>query len=540
MKIKTFHQYLSLTTIASLGLAFLFLTACQQVENNSKDNVSNMPTNTDVKAPVARKVAKQLTMHGDTRIDNYYWLNQREDQNVIDYLNAENEYTESKLAHTKKFQEKLFEEIKGRIKQTDMSVPYKYNDYYYLTRYEEGKEYPIYARKKGTLEADEEIMLDVNVMAEPYNFYNVGGRKVSPDNKILAYGEDTLSRRIYTVKFKNLETGELLEDVIPNTTGSVVWANDNQTVFYTVKDEALRAYKIFKHKLGTDAANDELIFHEEDETFSIFMYKTKSEKYIVIGSYHTLTNEYQILDADQPDGKFKIFHPRDKENKLEYSIAHFNDKWFVLTNLDALNFRLMETPESKTGKANWKEVIPHRTDVLLSDMDIFKDYLVLSERIKGIRNIRVMPWNGEDHYIDFGENSYVAYTSVNPEFDTDILRVSYTSMTTPNSTYDYNMKTREKELLKQQEVLGDFDKENYTSERIYAKARDGVMVPISLVYRKGTRKDGKAPLLLYAYGSYGASMDPYFSSVRLSLLDRGFIYAIAHIRGGQEMGAPMV
>ena len=525
----------------------LLFISCQQGTNQFDKKITNMYSKSNITPPTAKKIKKELTVHGDTRIDNYYWMKLSDEQKnakepdeqtqeVLAYLNAENDYTKKMLSHTEKFQQKLFEEIKGRIKQTDMSVPFKFNDYYYITRFEEGLEYPIYTRKKQSLDNQEEIMLDCNQLAKGYSYYHVAGRSVSPDNKILAYGEDTLSRRIYTLKFKNLETGEMLHDLIPNTTGSAVWANDNKTIFYTVKDDALRAYKIFKHKLGTDASQDEEIFHEADETFSVFCYKTKSQKYIVIGSYHTLTNEYRILDADTPDKKFQIFQPRDVKGKLEYSISHYNDKWFVLTNLDAKNFRLMETPVSATGKANWKEVIAHRDDVLLSDMDIFKDYLVLAERINGIRKIRVIPWGGKDHYIDFGEAAYVAYTSTNPEFDTDILRLSFTSMTTPNTTYDYNMKTKELHLLKQQEVVGDFDANNYQSERVFATAKDGTKVPLSIVYRKGIKKDGNNPLLLYGYGSYGASMEPYFSSVRLSLLDRGFVYAIAHIRGGQEMG----
>ncbi|MEL6924929.1 MAG: hypothetical protein AAFO94_12850 [Bacteroidota bacterium] len=468
---------------------------------------ANKPT-----PPIAKKIAKPLTIHGDTRIDPYYWLNQREDPEVVNYLKAENDYLEAELAHTKSFREQLFEEIKGRIKKTDMSVPYKDNGYYYLTRYEEGSEYPIFARKKASMEADEEIMIDANVLAKPHKYYKAAGLQVSPDNRLLAYAEDTVSRRIYTLRFKNLETGEMLDDVIPNTTGSVVWANDNQTVFYTVKDEALRPYKVFRHRLGTDPSEDELIFHESDDTFLVYLYKTKSDRFLVIGSYHTDTNEYQVLNADEPFGKWHTFHPRDVAGKLEYSIAHYEDQWYVLTNWDAKNFRLMQTPVTATGRDNWQEVIAHRESVLIADMDIFKDYLVLSERIDGIRKLRVLPWQGADHYIDFGEDSYVAYTSINPEFDTELLRISYTSMTTPSTTYDYNMRTRDKKLLKQQEVLGDFDASHYQSERIYATARDGVRVPISLVYKKGTPKDGSAPLLLYAYGSYGSSMDPYFSS----------------------------
>ncbi len=498
--------------------------------------LEHLAQNPDLKPPVCKKIPKELTIHGDTRIDNYYWLNQRDNPEVIAYLEAENEYTRRVLEPVKPFEDELYDEIIGRIKQTDMSVPYKDNGYWYYVRYDEGKEYPLYCRKKKDLETGtEEIMLDVNQLAEPYDFYNVTGPSVSPDNKILAYGEDTLSRRIYTIRFKNLETGEMLEDFIPNTTGGAVWANDNQTVFYSVKDETLRSYKIFKHRLGTPADADEEVFHEADPTFSCFVYKTKSKQFIVIGSWHTLSNEYRVLDADNPDGEWRIIQPR--ERGLEYSIAHFADKWYIRTNLDARNFRLMAAPLDATTKENWTEVIPHREDVLLEDMEIFKDYLVLEERIEGIRKLRIRPWSGEgEHYVDFGEEAYVSYVSVNMDFDTELLRLGYTSMTTPNSVYDYNMRTRELKLLKRQEVVGGYEPSDYVSERLWATARDGERVPISLVYKKGYRKDGSAPLLLYGYGSYGASMDPTFSSVRLSLLDRGFVYAIAHIRGGEELG----
>jgi oligopeptidase B len=516
--------------------ATLLLSACSSEENQqtSSTQMIGMYQKKDIQAPVAAKKPKELTIHNDTRTDNYYWLNDREDKEVIAYLEAENKYTEDMMSHLKDYQEELYEEIVGRIKQTDMSVPYKDNGYFYFSRYEEGKEYPIYARKKENLDAREEVMLDVNILAKPYSFYNVGGLSVSPDNQLLAFGEDTLSRRIYTIRFKNLETGEMLEDQIPNTTGRAVWANDNKTLFYGVKDESLRSYKIFKHKLGTSASQDEEVYHEADETFSCFVYKTKSKKFIVIGSSQTISSEYRVLPADQPDGEFQILQPR--ERKLEYSVAHYNDHWYIRTNLDAKNFRLMKTPETATTKENWTEVIPHRDDVLLEGMEIFKDFLVLSERKNGITQIRIRPWEGKEHYIDFQDEAYMAYTSVNREFDTNILRMGYTSLTTPNSVYDYNMDTKEMELLKQQEVVGEFNPSDYQSERHYITARDGARVPVSLVYRKGFKKDGTAPLLLYGYGSYGYSMDPYFSSVRLSLLDRGFVYAIAHIRGGEEMG----
>jgi len=502
----------------------------------------------EIKEPFAAKKDKILSTHGKERNDPYYWMRLTDEQKnakepdehtkqVTDYLNAENDYTTSLLAHTTGFQEKLFDEIVGRIKQTDMSVPFKKNGYYYATRYEEGKEYPIYARRKGSMEASEEIMLNGNTLSEGYDYYSIGGRSVSPNNKYLAYGEDTLSRRIYELKFKDLETGEILSDKIPGTTGSAAWANDNKTLFYTIKDaETLRSYKIMKHILGTDVSKDEEMFTESDETFYSGVYKTKSDQFIVIYSGHTLTNEYHVLDADDPNGTFKKFESRDLEGKHEYSISHFNDKWYIRTNLDAPNFKLMETSVNSTSKENWKDVIPHRKEVLFEGMDIFSNYLVLSERENGLTQLRVRPNSGEEHYIDFPKGAFLCYTSTNPEFKTDILRIGYQSMTTPNSIYDYNMKTKEKELLKQQEVVGEFNSDDYKSERVFVTARDGAKVPVSIVYKKDTKLDGASPCLLYAYGSYGSSMDPYFSSTRLSLLDRGFVYAIAHIRGGQEMG----
>lgn len=506
-----------------------------------------MSQNLNPQPPIAKKIPHQTTIHNDTRIDNYFWMRLSDEQKnaetpdshtkeVVNYLNAENDYTKKVLSHTEDFQKKLFDEIVGRIKQDDESVPYSDNGYYYITRFEEGKEHPIYSRKKGNLKAEEEIMLDENELAKPYDYYKIGGRSVSPNNEIVAYGEDTVSRRIYTIRFKNLQTGEMLPDVIENTTGSSVWANDNKTIFYTRKDESLRSYKIFKHKLGTDSSEDQLVFHESDDTFSTYIYKTKSKKYLVIGSYATLTQEYQFLNADTPDGQFQLFEPRNRESKLEYEINHYQDKWLIKTNLEAQNFRLMECPELTTSIDFWKEVIPHREDVLLEDVDLFNDFLVLSERIEGITQLRVMTWEGEEHYIDFGEKAFMAYSSINMDFDTAIIRIGYTSLTTPNSVFDYNMKTREMTLLKEQEVIGGYDKNEYQSERLFATAQDGTKIPISLVYKKGFEKDGKQPLLLYAYGSYGHSMDPYFSSVRLSLLNRGFAYAIAHIRGGEEMG----
>jgi oligopeptidase B len=497
---------------------------------------SKRQTSVDMKPPVADKRPKELTIHGDTRVDNYFWMNNREDTSVISYLIAENAYTDEIMKDTKELQEKLYNEIIGRIKQTDESVPYLDNGYYYYTRYEEGKEYPVYCRKKGNLEAEEEILLNVNEMAEGHDYFQVAGLTVSPDNQKIAYGIDTISRRKYTIYFKDLSSGRIYADAIPLTTGGASWANDNKTVFYTQKDdETLRPYKIFRHVLDTPAEADVLIYHETDDTYGTFVYKSKSDKYIILVSSATLSQEYRYLDADNPYGEFKIIQPR--ERNLEYSVDHFGDKFYIVTNYEAKNFRLMEAPVSKPGKEYWKELIPHREDVYLNNIEIFNDYLVVEERKDGLNQLRVIRWDdGSEHYLDFGEEVYVANISVNPEFDSKWLRYSYSSLTTPNSTYDYNMDTREKKLMKQQEVVGEFSPSDYEARRLYAPAADGVKIPVSLVYRKGIKLNGRNPLLLYGYGSYGITMDPYFSSTRLSLLDRGFVYAIANVRGEQIYG----
>ena len=517
--------------LAFFSILALISFACEPLSESQ-----GMSESVNAEPPAAAIQPVELEKHGDIRIDDYYWLRERENPEVIEYLEAENAYTKAVLAHTEELQEALFEEIKGRIKEDDSSVPYFDNGYYYYTRFEEGGAYPIYCRKKGSLDAEEEILLNANEMAEGHEYYNAGGRAVSPQNDIYAFAEDVAGRRIYTLKFKNLVTGEMLDDEIPEVTSNVTWANDNKTVFYTKQDlETLRWSQIYRHEIGTDPSDDVLVYEESDDTFSNFVYKTKSKKYIIIGSSQTLSSEYWFLDADNPTGTFQVVQPR--ERGLEYDIDHFGDDFYIRTNLDAKNFRLVRTPVTASTKENWVEVIGHRDDVFLSYIDIFRDYLVVAERNQGLMELRIRPWDGsEEHYIDFGEPAYLAYTSINPDFDTPLLRYGYTSMTTPRSTFDYNMETREKTLLKQQEVLGTFDSSNYTTERIYAEARDGVKVPVSLVYHNNTKLDGTAPLMLYAYGSYGASMDATFSSSRLSLLDRGFVYAIAHIRGGQELG----
>jgi len=498
--------------------------------------------------PDAEKIPKELVNHDHTRIDNYYWMRLSDEQKnaetpddqtrkVLDYLNAENDYTDKVLADIQDLTNSLFEEIKGRIKEDDESVPYLDNGYYYYNRYLEGKEYPLYFRKKGTLAATEELLLDVNKIAEGKEYCSVTGLSISPDNKIMAYGTDFVSRRRYTIQFMNLETGEMLPDIIENATGRVTWAADSKTCFYTGKDYAtLRSERIMRHKLGTDSDNDVLVYFEDDEEFTCGIGKTQSEKYLIIFSNQTLTTEARILEADNPEGEFRIFAPREVNH--EYSIDHINDRFFIRTNTDdATNFKLMVAPEDNYSRDNWNDFIPHRDDVLLQGYTLFNDYMAVSERIDALNNIRIFDFNtGEDYYIDFGEEVFSSRLSVNEEPDSEVLRYSYTSLTTPNSTFDFNMKTKEKELMKETEVLGDFSKDNYESKRLWATADDGTKVPISLVYHKGFVQNGESPLLLYAYGSYGSSTDPSFNSSVLSLLDRGFAYAIAHIRGGSEMG----
>lgn len=491
--------------------------------------------------PVAEIKDHETGMHGDRRNDEYYWMGDffregPDSDKVVEYLNAENAYTDTMMAGTAKFQEALFAEMKARIKEKDESVPVFSNGYWYYTRSEEGEQYFKYCRKKGSLDAPEEILLDIDKMAEGHPYYSAVGFNVSPDNKLLAYGVDTVSRRQYTIYIKNLETGTHFEDKIYPTSGGSEWGNDNKTLFYTATNpKTLLSEKIKRHTLGTDSKKDAVVYTEKDKSNYIGVGKTKSEKYIVIASSATMSSEYLILDADQPEGKFEVFQPRMKD--VLYDVDHQGDKFLIVTNKDALNFRLMETPVGKTGVENWKEVIPNRADVLLEGIDVFKDYLVITERKNGLLQLRIRNIHtNSEHYVDFGEPAYTAYAGSNPEYNSANLRYIYTSLTTPSSVYDYDMEGRSKELKKRQEVVGGYNPEEYVTERLYATARDGVKVPISVVYKKGTPKSAETPLLLYAYGSYGNSMDAAFSSTRLSLLNRGFIYALAHIRGGQEMG----
>ncbi len=497
--------------------------------------------------PVAEKIPFVVESNGNERVDDYFWMRLSDEQKnaetpdsqtvkVLAYLNAENDYADAMMKHTEAFQLQLFEEIKGRIKEDDESVPYLDNGYWYHTKYFEGKEYPVmYRRKDGT--ETPEVMLDVNLLAEGHDFTSVGGGAVSPDNNLLAYGVDHVSRRQYTIYVKDLNTGELLPDEIANTTSEGVWAADNKTLFYVKKDpETLRAAVIMKHVLGTPVTEDKVVFDETDETFSVYLGKTKSKKYITITSSQTLTTEVRLIEADKPDGKVTVFEPRSVDRL--YSVEHLNGQFYIMTNADsAKNFKLMKCADNKIGKNNWTEVIPHRTDVLLEGYEIFDNFLVAEERIKGLTNLRIIGLtDGSEHFLDFGEETYTAGISINPNAATTLLRYSYSSLTTPNSVFDYDMTAKTKVLLKQDSVLGGFDSNNYESKRLWAKAADGTMVPISLVYRKGFVQDGTAPMLLYSYGSYGSSTNPSFRSSVISLLDRGFVYALAHIRGGSEMG----
>jgi len=488
--------------------------------------------------PDAKQIPYELEKHGDVRIDEYYWMNERDSPDVLAYLEAENRYYEEMTAHTKPLQQKLFEEMKARIKEDDESVPYKYNNYWYYTRFEKGKNYPIYCRRKELMLAPEEILFDNNEMAAGHSYFNQAGYSISENNELAVFGIDTVSRRQYTLQFKNLKTGVLYPESIKNTTGSAVWAGDNKTLFYTRKDpQTLRSSQIFKHVLGTDSSEDILVFEEEDETFDVGVFKTKSRDYIFIGSSSTLTTEYLYTEAKGPEFKFKVLQKRTRG--LEYSVSHFGEDFYLVTNKDnATNFKLMKTPVYQTAKENWVDVIPHREDTLLEDVEIFEDFLVIEERNDGLNKINIKRWdNTEDYYLPFENETYTAYTGINPDFDTYFLRYSFNSLDTPPSVISFNMVTKEKEVLKEIEVLGGkFDKENYESKRIWAKAKDGVNIPISLVYKKGIQLDGANPVLQYAYGSYGITTDPSFSTSRLSLLDAGFIFAIAHIRGEEYMG----
>ena len=487
--------------------------------------------------PVARVVAKVDTTHGDVRVDNYFWLrdDQRKNPDVISYLEAENRYTEQMMAHTQALQDRLFEEIKGRTKETDLSVPDRIGPYYYYTRTEAGKQYPIFARKRGNLQAAEEVLLDLNQLAEGKRYFSLGAAEVSPDHRLAAFAVDTTGAERYELMVKDLSTGQILPDRIPNVNGALEWAADNRTLFYGTSNAANRPYRVSRHVLGTPTSQDVVVGEEPNELFRIGVSRTKDRKYLLLSSGSFSSSETRFLDASNPTGEWRLIQPR--QDDVQYGVEHHNGRFLIRTNDGAVNFRLVEAPVANPGKANWKDVVPASETTLLDGFDVFRDHLALFLRENAQRKIRIVKLStGERHDIAFTEEVYNASGGSNPEFDTNVLRFGYNSMVTPFSVYDYDMDRRTRELKKQNEVVGGYDASQYGTERTWARAPDGTMVPVSLVYRKPFVKDGSRPLLLYAYGSYGISTDPNFSVANLSLLDRGVVYAIAHIRGGQEMG----
>ncbi|MFN3326476.1 MAG: S9 family peptidase [Bryobacteraceae bacterium] len=487
-------------------------------------------------APRAKVVSKEISVHGDTRIDNYFWLREKSNPDVIAYLQAENRYTEAVLKSTEKLQEQLYREIRGRVKETDESVPYRRVRYFYYTRTEEGKQYPIYCRKAESLDAPEQVLLDENELAAGQPYFRIGALAVSPNQELLAYSTDTAGDESYTVFVKNLKTGELLADRVENTYYSLEWANDNETLFYNVIDPVTkRPYKLFRHKLGTQASDDVLVFHEPDEAFTLSLVKTRSREYLILELESATTSEARYLRADEPESEFVVFEPR--RHEIEYDLTHHGEHFYFRINDSGKNFRLVRVPVSEPVREKWEEVLPHRAGVLLQSVNPFRRHLVLVEREKGLRrlNIRNLE-SGESHFVQFPEPAYTVSLAENPEFETTVLRFHYTSLITPPSVFDYDMDTRTRDLKKQTEVLGGYDPSRYQSERIFATAPDGTKIPMSLVYRKGLALDGRNPTLLYGYGAYGITIEPSFSSERLSLIDRGFVYAIAHIRGGSDLG----
>ncbi len=525
----------SARTVALLMLTIIAISQPHQAlaqEAPVKHPASNL---TSLLPPVAKLVPHADTLHGDVRVDNYYWLRDRANPEVMAYLKAENEYVDSFMAHTKEFQEHLYREMLGRIKETDLSVPAKLDDYYYYTRTEEGKQYRIHCRKKGNLEADEEILLDENELAEGHDYFSIGAFRTSPNHQMVAYSVDTAGSEIYTIYVKDLATGELRKDMIKDVDNNVVWANDNMTLFYTTLDNTRRPYKLYMHRLGARQEDDSMLFHEKDDKFWLGISRTRSKRYLLLSLGSKTTSEYHYLDADLPTTEFRLLHPR--QHEMEYYIDHHGNDFYIMTNENAKNFKLMKVPVENPAKDNWRELIPHRTHVKIEGFELFRDNLVVHERENGLEQIQIMDLtSGEWHYVEFPEPVYTFWLNKNPDFNTNLLRFTYTSLVTPRSVYDYQMDTRGRELKKQYEVLGGYDPSLYQSERIFATASDSTKIPISLVYKKGINKDGMNPLFMSGYGAYGASSEPYFSSNRLSLLDRGFVYAIAHIRGGGEMG----
>ncbi len=500
-------------------------------------NYKSMP-NSLISPPVANVVPYQHKIHDHIRIDPYYWLNQRDNPEVFDYLDRENDYYQKMTAHTQVLQEELYKEMRARIKEDDSSVPYFYNGYWYITRYEEGKDYPFYVRKKEVLTATEEILFDCNEMAKGLDYFRLVGISVSPDNTKVAFGVDTVSRRQYTIKVKDLKSGEILKTKIENTTGGSVWAADNASLFYNKKDEqTLRSEAVYKHRINVPEQEDQLVYNEADETYSVYVSASKSRKYIFISCHSTTTSEHRFVKSDQPEAAFKVFHPR--TSGLEYNVAHFGDHFYIHTNLnEATNFQIMRTAVDQTNSEFWKPLLPHREDVLIEDIELFDQYWVVNERENGLSRLRIMRWDDTaDYYLPIEEETYSINVSFNPEFRSNQLRYVFNSLTTPSSVIEFDMASQQKTILKTQEVSGgDFDPSHYVSKRLWADARDGSKIPISLVHHKDTQLSETTPILQYSYGSYGHTIDPSFSSNRLSLLDRGFAFAIAHIRGGEYLG----
>ena len=504
----------------------------------SCNNEIKPPLKNSIIPPVADKIPVSFKKFNDIRIDDYYWLKERENPEVIDYLERENDYYEKMTSHTLDLQNKLFKEIKDKIKEDDESVPYFLNGYWYKTKYKEGLDYPVYTRFKDSLNNKEEILFDCNELAKKHDYFNLSNFQISPDNKIVAFSTDVISRRLYSVQFKNLETGKVYSDKIINSSGSFAWANDNSTLFYTSRDvNTLRNDKIFKHVLNTDYENDELVYFEKDETFYTNVSKSKSKKFIIISSFSTLTSEFQFLPADNINESFKLFNKR--KRGVEYSINHYDDHFYIITNKDkAYNYKLMKTKISETSSENWTDVVEHRKNVLIEGIDIFKDHLVVSERVDGLNRINIKKWDdSENYFLNFDNETFSSNTTTNLDFNSKKLNYAYNSLNEPYSVIEFDMITKEKTILKQHKVLDkNFSKDNYVTERIWADSQDGNRIPISLIYKKGIKRDGSNPLLIYGYGSYGNTIDPSFSISRLSLLDRGFIYAISHVRGSEYLG----
>ena len=515
----------------------ILLTSVIFVLNSCKKKIA-MNFDTTFKAPAAEKIPYQLKKHGDIRIDDYYWMKERENPEVIDYLERENDYYHKMTESTESFREDLFEELKGRIKEDDESVPYFLNGYWYITRFEKGKQYPIYTRKKDSLSATEEILFDCNQMAKGHDYFRLVGINVSPDNTKVIYGVDTNSRRKYTLYVKELTTNTVLETKISNTTGGSAWASDNDHFFYVHKNpQTLRSEKIFRHKITDPEAQDPLIFHEKDETFSVYVQESKSNEYIFISSYSTLTTEHQFIKAEEPLANFQLIQKRTRG--LEYSVSQFEDSFFILNNKDgAKNYKISKTPIASPSMKYWEDLLYHREGILLEDLAIFKTHWVVTERERGLTRLRVQNWEGsEDFFIPADGETYSLYGGYNPSFATTKFRYGYTSLNTPSSLYEFDMATQQQELLKQKVVIDEtFKVDNYIEKRLWATGRDGEKIPISMIHQKDVVYSSETPLLLYAYGSYGATIDAGFSSSRLSLLNRGFIFAIAHIRGGEYLG----